>query len=221
MTTTTAAATTDLFAEATAAALAFKATRTANKEAAESAFRTSALATYNALAGKQAASAKKLAEANKAAGAGYGSPAAVGFHSLTGRALTHLSPATDDDGNEMPFSAQRLQTLIKKVGQETAKALIGKASDLADYAVRLGEAYEAPVVDMTKALQQALDLVAKVEEQRLLGNALPTEAEAIVATLTASLAVISATDEDDEDEDDQPESDEQIDPALIFSIPSN
>jgi hypothetical protein len=177
----------DLFAAATQAALNFKSVKAGNKEAAEAAFRASATATYMALTGKSAKSANKLAEANKAAGAGYGSAAAVGFHSLTGRALTHLSAPVDDDGNEIAFSAQRIQTLIKKVGQEKAKAIITKASDLGDFATRLGEAYEAPAVDMSKALEQALDLVSKVEEQRLLGHALPTGADTFVAALRTAL----------------------------------
>jgi hypothetical protein len=194
-TTTTTTTETDLFARATLAALLFKNTKSANREAAEAAFRESAVATYNALAGKSAKSASKLAEANKAAGAGYGSPAAIGFHSMTGRALTHLSAPVDEDGNEGTFSAQRIQTLIKKVGQETAKRLIGKASDLGDLATKLGEAYEAPTVDIVKALQAALDLIASVEEQRLLGHALPATADAIVAACQTSLdnVVLGAT----------------------------
>lgn len=178
-----------LLAAATAATAALHTTKTANKAALADAFTTSAIATHAAISGR--VSAAKLAEANKAAGIGYGSPAAVGYHALTGSVL--LLPVTvDADGNETgAVSGQKVQTLIKKVGQETAKQIIKKAKTQADAADRLADAV-VETVDILKELEKAVVACQNAENQRLLGSPFTPEVEALVDSITRSLANITA-----------------------------
>ena len=166
-----------LIAAATIACGQIKAVKESNKEAAEIVFIESALATHAATRTK--GSAAKLAASNKAAGVGYGSEAAVNFHALTGAFLLL-------DNEDFEGSASSIQTLIKKVGQVESKAIIAKAKTQDIAAERLASAVSTEV-DIVKELKKALLAVSNAEQARLEGNALPTEADEIVASIRLAL----------------------------------
>lgn len=176
-------ANTDALIHAAAAATAnLKATQVGNREAEQQAFIESALATHLAVKSSKNG-ASRLAEINKAAKVGYGSPAAVGYHAVTGQFLSLPEGEWETDAP----SAKSVQTLVKKVGQVEAKAILAKAKTQAAAFVRLTEAVKPEPLDLVKTLEEALVLVSQVEEARLLGNALPAEADAVIASIRLAL----------------------------------
>ena len=176
-----------LITAATRATASIKATKAANAEAVEQAFRESALATYAVVKASPKGGAGRLAEANKAAGAGYGSVAAVNYHSVVGQYLTLAEGEWDESGE---VSAQRVQSTVKKVGQEVAKAIVKKARNRAAAFEALVAAVPAEV-DILKVLKAALKSVSEAEQARLEGNALPEGADEIVEQIARALDNVS------------------------------
>lgn len=173
-----------LLTTATTATAALHAVGVDAKEAKEAAFRASAIATAAALNG--GVEAKALAAANKALGSGYGSPAAVGFHAVTG---DFLALEADFEG-----AAQSVQNRIKTVGQPVAKAILKKSKDKgqADAVTRLDIKIAALEVDIVKVLTAALKTVQKAEEARVGGAPLPADAVGVIESITAALLNCSA-----------------------------
>lgn len=179
----------ECLAAAAAATAALASLKSNTKADIELAFRKSALATceYVIVAkGK----ALDLAKANKEAGSGYGSDAAVGFHSLTG---LWLSLPIDEDGDwatedgDEP-TAQRVQSLIKKIGQPKAKSILNKKGTNAQRAfASIAEAADALPVDLSKLLKAAAKAVAQVEAARLAGADLPEDAMTAIDSISLAL----------------------------------
>ena len=195
-------ANTDALINSAAAATAnLKATQVGSKEAIEQAFIESALATFLAVKSSKNG-ASRLTEINKAAKVGYGSPAAVGYHAVTGQYLS--LPEGEFDG-DLP-SAKSIQTLVKKVGQVDSKAIIGKAKSQAVAFTRLTEAVKPEEFDILKALEAARDLISEAEDSRLRGNALPSEADAVIASIRMALDNVALGDTPCESEETSPRS---------------
>lgn len=172
-----------LIATATRATAAIKATKAANKEAVETAFIDSALATWAVVKASPKGGATRLAEVNKSAGVGYGSVAAVGYHAVVGQYLTLAEGDWDETGE---VSAQRVQAIVRKVGQETAKAIVKKARNRAAAFEALTNAVDGEV-DILKVLKAALKQLSLAEQARLEGNALPQGADEIVQQIASAL----------------------------------
>lgn len=173
--------TAQIIAAATAATARIKAVSADAKAAKDEAFRESALTTFTALKAR-GVTAEKIAESNKTAGVGYGSPAAVGYHALTGEVLSK----PEGDFEDAAPSAQAIQTLVKKVGQKVAKEVVKKSKTQADAVANLTDAVD-PEVDITKVLKAALKAVQSAEQARLEGNPLPGDAEPVVESILTAL----------------------------------
>jgi hypothetical protein len=174
-----------LLADAHTAVVTLKATKTAAGEASLAAFVASALATAAAVKASKGG-ASRLAAMNKEAGVGYGSPAAVGFHAVTG---TVLAMPEGDIDPERPFpSPTAIQTLVKKVGQERAKEILKGKRDQASVVYALQAAVEPDSVEsILKAARKKVEdaLVAFHAKGQPLDDAARQEASEIVAQIGA------------------------------------
>ena len=172
-----------LVADAHRAVATLKATTVANKEAALDAFVASALATA-AVVKASKGGAVRLAALNKEAGVGYGSPAAVGFHAVTGQVLA-LPVGEIDDDNPLP-SPTAIQSLVKKVGQTESKEILRKARTQVAAAAALRAATpDAEVAALVKAarLQVEKAVTAYVKRDTALTDAERNEIRDLLATI--------------------------------------
>lgn len=176
-----------LVADAHTAVAVLKATTVANKEAALTAFVASALATHAAVKASRGG-AVRLAALNKEAGVGYGSPAAVGFHAVTGHVLS-LPVGEVDEDNPLP-SPTGLQALVKKVGQEVSKEVL-KTTRTQAAAVLALEAAKAPttLADHLAKARKALEDAAVL---RVSGAEYDQAAQEEVDVILAALDLVVA-----------------------------
>ena len=144
-----------LVADAHRAVATLKATTVNGKEANLAAFVASALATA-AVVKASKGGAVRLAALNKEAGVGYGSPAAVGFHAVTGDILG-LPEGEIDPETSFP-SPTAIQSLVKKVGQTESKAILkGKRTQAAVVAALQAAVPDPEVAALVKAARAQVE----------------------------------------------------------------
>lgn len=168
------------------AVAAVKAAAAANREIEDDLFRESALATSEYL--KARGSAAALAEVNKERKSGYGSPAAVQYHGLTGNLL-----ALPDGGYE--GTAKSVQTKVKAIYQvdaDLARSIVKKAKDIASAVDALADA--KPATTLADHLAKARKALENAAELRVLGEAYDTDAQDEVAVILAALDLVVAPD---------------------------
>jgi hypothetical protein len=176
----------------TDALLAAAADRTAvMKQAAEQAradadalFAESALATAAYL--KARGSAARLADVNKERKSGYGSPAAVQYHGLTGQVL-----ALPADGYE--GTAKAVQTKVKAIYQvdaDLARAIVKKARSIQGAVDALADA--KPGTTLADVLATARKALEDAAERRVGGAEYDQAAQDEVAVILAALDLIVA-----------------------------
>lgn len=175
-----------LLADAHRAVATLKATTAANKEAALAAFVASALATHAVVKASPKGGATRLAALNKEAGVGYGSPAAVGFHAVTGQVLSLPEGEVDDDN---PLSSPTaIQALVKKVGQEKSKEILRTARTQVAVAKALKAAVQpdSPEALLKAARKKVEDATVALAALKIaLSDEARQEADEIVALIDA------------------------------------
>jgi hypothetical protein len=175
-----------LLADAHAAVATLKATTVANREENAAAFVASALATA-AVVKASKGGASRLADLNKKAGVGYGSPAAVGYHAVTGMVLALPEGEIDP---ERPFPTPTgIQSLVKKVGQEESKAILKGKRDQASVVYALQAAVEPDSVEsiLKAARKKVEDAVVALAAR---GDSLTPEERAEVDEILAQVGTL-------------------------------
>lgn len=174
-----------LLADAHRAVATLKATTANGKEANLAAFVASALATH-AVVKASKGGASRLAALNKEAGVGYGSPAAVGFHAVTGQVLSLPEGEVDDDN---PLSSPTaIQALVKKVGQEKSKEILRTARTQVAVAKALKAAVQpdSPEALLKAARKKVEDATVALAALKVaLSDEARQEADEIVALIDA------------------------------------
>lgn len=171
----------------TSAANAIAAMRAADqdhREVADELFATSALATAEYL--KARGSANALADINKERKAGYGSPAAVLYHGLTGQVL-----ALPDNGYE--GTAKSVQTKVKAVYQvdaDLARSIVKRAKSIQGAVEALADAI--PAKTLADHLARARKALEDAAELRVAGAEYDEPSQDEVAVILAALDLVVA-----------------------------
>lgn len=178
-------ATTDaLLAVAADRTAAMKAAADQARDNADVLFAQSATATAEYL--KARGSATRLAEVNKERKSGYGSPAAVVYHGLTGTVL-----GLPDGGFE--GTAKSVQTKVKAIYQfdaDLARSIVKKAKTVQDAFDALAAAI--PAVTLADHLAKARKSLEDAAEMRVGGAEYDQAAQDEVAVILAALDLVVA-----------------------------
>lgn len=173
-----------LRAAAANAVLAMRENEVVHREVADDLFVKSAHATAEYL--KARGSAAALADVNKERKAGYGSPAAVQYHGLTGNVL-----GLPNGGYE--GTAKAVQTKVKAIYQvdaDLARAIVKKAKTVKDAVDALADA--KPATTLADHLAKARKALENAAELRVAGAEYDAPAQDEVAVILAALDLVVA-----------------------------
>ena len=173
-----------LLAVAAAATAVLKAAAVATREDEDRPFAESALATAEFL--KARGSGAALAEANAERKSGYGSPAAVQYHGLTGTVL-----GLPDGGFE--GTAKSIQTKVKAIYQvdaDLARAIVKRSKTIQGAVDALVDA--KPATTLADHLAKARKALENAAELRVAGAEYDQAAQDEVAVILAALDLVVA-----------------------------